>query len=132
VIERFDCIPSTIELVRKTPKTYDKWKALKQRILEMFQAYPCKHLGVIKFLSTIDSKTMEANTLSWNGKFFKTWSTQPLWRSECYYNKRGLIWKGENDLSPLSEIMWTWHIGHSWTLTWMYCTTSQSSHPMFW
>jgi hypothetical protein len=72
LMERFDCIPSTIELVRKTPKTYDKRKALKQRcLIESFQAYPCKHLGVIKFLNTIHSKTMEAYTLSWNGNMLQ-------------------------------------------------------------
>jgi hypothetical protein len=71
LIERFDCIPSTIELVRMTHKTYDKQKALKQHLIETFQAYPCKHLGVIKFLSTIHSKTMEAYILSWNGNMLQ-------------------------------------------------------------
>jgi len=28
-----------------------------------------------------------------------------LWKTKCYCGKGGLIWKGENDLSPSSEIV---------------------------
>jgi hypothetical protein len=64
-IERFDCIPNTIELVGKTPKTNDKWEACKQCSIEAL-ACPCGHPSVIKVLA-IHSKTMEAYTLWWNG-----------------------------------------------------------------
>jgi hypothetical protein len=68
-IEIFNCIPSTIELAGKTPKMDDKWKAHKQRLLEVL-ASPCKHPSVIKFLA-IHTKTMEAYTLWWNGGTFQ-------------------------------------------------------------
>ncbi len=67
-IERFDCIPNTIELVGKTPKTNDKWEACKQCLIEA-STWWCEHLGVIKVLA-IHSKTMEAHTLWWNGGTF--------------------------------------------------------------
>jgi hypothetical protein len=35
-----------------------------------------------------------------------TWNTHPLWRINCYCKKRGLVWKGENNLSPLGKIVW--------------------------
>jgi hypothetical protein len=67
-IERFNRIPSMIELVRKTSKTDDKQKTHKQQSMEAL-AYPCKHPSVNKLL-TIRTKTMEAYTLWWNGGTF--------------------------------------------------------------
>jgi hypothetical protein len=64
-IEIFNCIPSTIELVGKTPKMDDKWEVNKQWSMEVL-ASPCKQPSVIKFLA-IHVKTMEAYTLWWNG-----------------------------------------------------------------
>jgi hypothetical protein len=63
-IERFNCIPNTIELVGKTPKTNNKPKTCKQRLVKVL-AYPCKYSSVIKFLN-IHLETMEAYTLWWN------------------------------------------------------------------
>jgi hypothetical protein len=60
-IERFNHIPSTIELAGNTPKTYDKWETCKQRSMEAL-VYSCEHLGVIK-LFTIHAKTMKVYTL---------------------------------------------------------------------
>jgi hypothetical protein len=41
--------------------------------------------------------------------FEKCWiiipNIHPLWIIECYYGKGGLIWKGENELSPSGEMM---------------------------
>jgi len=87
-------------------------------------AYPCKHIGVIKFL-TIHSKPLKGYTLLWNGACFKkcwitTQSIHSIWRIECYYNNQTQIWKGKNDLSPLAKIVWRWH-GHSLT-SWLHCT----------
>jgi hypothetical protein len=64
-IEKFDCIPNTIELAGKTPKMVDKWEMRKQHLVELF-ACMCEHPCVIKFLA-IHAKTMEAYTLWWNG-----------------------------------------------------------------
>jgi hypothetical protein len=64
-IEIFNGIPSTIELVGKTPKMDDKWEAHKQWLMEGL-ASPWKHPNVIKFLA-IHIKTMEAYKLWWNG-----------------------------------------------------------------
>jgi len=64
-IERFDHIPSMIELVGKTLKMDDKQKAHKQQLVEAL-ACPCEHANVIKFL-TIHIKTTKAYTLWWNG-----------------------------------------------------------------
>jgi hypothetical protein len=68
-IERFDRIPSMIELVGKTFKANDKQEAHKQRSMEAL-ACPCEHPGVIKFLA-IHIETMEAHTLWWNGGTFQ-------------------------------------------------------------
>jgi hypothetical protein len=62
-IERFDHIPNTIELARKTPKMSN------QHLVEVL-ACLCEHPCVIKFL-TIHAKTMEAYTLWWNGGTFQ-------------------------------------------------------------
>jgi predicted metal-binding protein len=64
-IERFDHIPNTIELARKTTKMVDKWEMSKQHLVEVL-ACLCEHPCVIKFLA-IHAKTMEAYTLWWNG-----------------------------------------------------------------
>jgi hypothetical protein len=60
-IERFNHIPSTIELAGNTPKTYDKWETCKQRSMEAL-VYSCEHLGVIKFFA-IHAETMKVHTL---------------------------------------------------------------------
>jgi hypothetical protein len=65
-IERFDYIPNTIELAKKTPKMNDKQKAHKQCLVKTIIC-PCKHLGVIKFLA-IHLNIME---LWWNGSMFQ-------------------------------------------------------------
>jgi hypothetical protein len=57
-IEMFNCIPSIIELVAKTPKTYDQQIVCKQCLKEASRLAPCEHPNVIKFLS-IHLKTME-------------------------------------------------------------------------
>jgi hypothetical protein len=60
-IERFNHIPSTIELMGITPKTYDKWETCKQCSMEVL-VYSCEHLSVIKFF-TIHVETMKVYTL---------------------------------------------------------------------
>jgi hypothetical protein len=60
-IERFNHIPSTIELAGNTPKTYDKWETCKQRSMEVVVS-SCEHIGVIKFF-TIHAKPMKVYTL---------------------------------------------------------------------
>ncbi len=57
-IKKFDHIPNTIELARKTPNTNDKWEARKQWLVEAL-ACSCELLGSIKFLA-IHIETMEA------------------------------------------------------------------------
>jgi hypothetical protein len=64
-IERFNHIPSTIELAGKITKIDDKRKTCMQQSMEAL-ACSCEHPGVIKFL-TIYIKTVEAYTLCWNG-----------------------------------------------------------------
>ncbi len=68
LIERFNYIPSMIELAGKTLKTNDKQEAHKQQSMETVTC-TCEHLGVIKFLA-IHTETMEAYTLWWNGGTF--------------------------------------------------------------
>ncbi len=68
LIERFNYIPSMIELAGKTLKTNDKQEAHKQQSMETITC-TCEHLGVIKFLA-IHTETMEAYTLWWNGGTF--------------------------------------------------------------
>ncbi len=60
-IERFNCIPSIIKLVGKTPKIDEKWEACKQQSVEAL-ACSCKDPSVINFFA-IHVKTMEAYTL---------------------------------------------------------------------
>jgi hypothetical protein len=91
-IERFDCFPSTIELLRKTLKMDDKWKTCKQWSVEAL-ACLCKYPSVIKFLA-IHKKTINAYTLWWNGRTLRecwitTWNTPPLWIILPYCNKGG-------------------------------------------
>jgi hypothetical protein len=63
-IEIFDHVSITIELIGKTPKTYDKQKMRKQHFIKALVC-PCEHPSVIKFLA-IHLKTMETCTLWWN------------------------------------------------------------------
>jgi hypothetical protein len=90
-IKKFDHFPITIELVGKTPKTDDKWKMHKQRLVEAL-THLCEHLGVIKFL-TIHAEIMEAYKLWSRTKelFKKCWittqTTPSLWIIEPYCNK---------------------------------------------
>jgi len=114
-IERFNYIPNMIELVRKTPKMDDKWKARKQRLVEALTCM-CEHLGVIKFLA-IHIENMEAYTLWWNGGTL--WEVldyntkySPISNNHTLVQQGGPIWKGKHDLPPLGKIMWSWH-GHS-------------------
>ncbi len=109
-IEMFNCIPSTIELVAKTPKTYDHHEVCKQCLEETPRLAPCEHPNFIKFL-TIHSKTMEFTHCGEMGAWFEkccitTWNIRPLWRINCYCKKGGLVWKGEDNLSPLGKIVW--------------------------
>ncbi len=119
-IEIFDHIPITIELIGKTPKTYDKQKTRKQHSVKA-SVCQCEHPSVIKF-PDIHFKTIEACTLWWNeGTLWKLldYNTKysPLMDNQVYCGKGRPIWKGEDNLLPLSEIVWSWN-GHSWT-SWM-------------
>ncbi len=67
-IERFDYIPNTIKLTRKTLKIDDNRKTHKQQSVETL-ACLCECSSVIKFLA-IHTKTMEAYTLLWIGGTF--------------------------------------------------------------
>jgi hypothetical protein len=67
-IKRFNCIPSMIELVRKTLKTNDKRETRKQQLVEAL-ACLCEHPYAIKFFA-IHIESMEAYTLWWNGGTF--------------------------------------------------------------
>jgi hypothetical protein len=92
-----------------TSETHKQW------LVEAL-ACPCEHPNVIKFLAT-HIETMEAYTLWWNGGTFKkcwitSWNISPLLIIIPYCKKVSWIWKGEHDLSPLGEIMWSWH-GHT-------------------
>jgi len=52
-IEMFNCIPSTIELVAKAPKTYDQQIVCKQCLKETSRLAPCEHPNVIHSLPSI-------------------------------------------------------------------------------
>jgi hypothetical protein len=67
-IERSNHMPSTIELLKKTPKINYLNKHTNNIFVKVL-ACPCEYLDVIKFL-VIHSNTMEAYTLWWNGATF--------------------------------------------------------------
>ncbi len=95
-IEKFDHIPNTIELAKKTPKIYDKWKAHEECFVEALTC-PCKHLGVIKFLA-IHLKTHCGGMGACSKKcWITTTNIHPLWIIKCYCRKGGVIWRGENN-----------------------------------
>jgi len=60
-IEKFNHIPSTIELVGKTSKINDKLKTHKQHLVKVLNC-PCEHPIVIKFLNIHSKITMEIYT----------------------------------------------------------------------
>jgi len=68
-IKRFDYIPNTIKLTRKTLKTDDNQKTHNQQSVETLALF-CECPSVIKFLA-IHTKTMEAYTLWWIGRTFQ-------------------------------------------------------------
>jgi hypothetical protein len=57
-IEKFNHIPSTIELAGKRSKINEKLEAHKQHLVEVLGC-PCEHAGIMKFLTIHSKITME-------------------------------------------------------------------------
>jgi hypothetical protein len=122
-IERFDHIPSTIELVGKTLKMDDKQKTHKIQSVETL-ACPCEHANVIKFL-TIHIETTKAYTLWWNGG--------TLWEMLDYNMKYSpiidnhtLLWQGGLDMEGQ-----TWFVAFKWNcmnLAWAFLNIMNVVH----
>jgi quercetin dioxygenase-like cupin family protein len=89
---------------------YYQQEVCKQCLQEASRLAPCEHPNVIKFV-TIHSKTTEFTHCEGMGACFQkccitTWHTHPLRRINCYCKKGALVWKGEDNLSPLGKIVW--------------------------
>ncbi len=69
-IQRMDGIPPTIDFAAKQSKAVDEREKRQERSMEAL-ACPISHPGIIKFWA-INSITMEAYTLWWNGGSLKT------------------------------------------------------------
>jgi serine/threonine protein kinase len=122
-IKRFDCIPRTIELVGKTPKTNDKWETCKQWSTKAL-ACSCKHLSVIKFFA-IHTKTMEAYTLWWNGGTLQEMLDYNTKYSPITDNQT-LLWQGGPDMEG-----WTWIVTFRWNrvkLAWAFINIMNVVH----
>jgi hypothetical protein len=101
-IERFDHIPSMIELVGKTLKMDDRREARKQRSMESL-ACPCEHPSVIKFLPSTQRPYGGIHVVVEWGNSSRNVGLQHEIFPHC--SKGNQIWKCEHDLSPLGEIM---------------------------
>jgi hypothetical protein len=69
-ISRVVNIPTVIDFVGKKSKATSKGAKRKERAVEAL-ACPIEHVGLIKFWA-VNSKTMEAYTLWWNGGSFRS------------------------------------------------------------
>jgi hypothetical protein len=66
-------VPSNIDFVGKQPKAKDEFEKKNEQSLEAL-ACPISHVGVIKFWA-LNSNTIEAYTLWWNGRSLKSFWT---------------------------------------------------------
>jgi hypothetical protein len=112
-----------IELVGKTPKTYDNPKTHKQWSMKALECQ-CEHLGVIKFLA-IHIETMEAYTLWWNGGTLRKMLDCNMKYSPIMDN-RTLLWQG----GPYMEGQ-TWLVAFRWNhvkLAWAFISIMNVVH----